>query len=97
MAASSKRVLQALEEMRDVVGAAKPPRTTRRSRVGEEGMSYQRQDRLSTLMIAWSRQPYTGPTIIICASQTSTRRPRTLVEVHGAANVLESCLAFLNG
>ncbi|KAI0734707.1 hypothetical protein C8Q72DRAFT_807315 [Fomitopsis betulina] len=47
MAASSKRVLQALEEMHDVVKTARPPRTTRRSRVGEEDSHIQALQSLS--------------------------------------------------
>ncbi|KZT75023.1 hypothetical protein DAEQUDRAFT_17744 [Daedalea quercina L-15889] len=47
MAASSKRVLQALDEMRDVVGSAEPPRMTRRSRVGEEDNHIQALQSLS--------------------------------------------------
>ena len=97
MAASSKRVLQALEEMRDVVGAAKPPRTTRRSRVGEEGTNNQRWCELSAMPITRSRQPYPSLTVTVCTSEASTRRSRAPMEVHGATDVPESCLAFPDG
>ncbi|KAH9937287.1 uncharacterized protein B0H18DRAFT_969951 [Fomitopsis serialis] len=47
MAASSRRVLQALDEMRDIVGSAKPPRIARRSHVGEEDKHIQALQSLS--------------------------------------------------
>ncbi|TFY69985.1 hypothetical protein EVJ58_g108 [Rhodofomes roseus] len=47
MAASSRRVLQALDEMRDIVGSAKPPRMTRRTHAGEEDKHIQALQSLS--------------------------------------------------
>ena len=94
MAASSKRVLQALEEMRDVVGAAKLPRTARRSRVGEEGTGSQPWYELLVVLTGRRRQPHPGSTITVRAYEASTRRPGAFVEIHGAADVLEGRLAF---